>query len=411
VGPNIVMLTIGGELGGGAALLRLATLHLLNWLLSNEVKFGVRAYVGEGRNYDTTATGEDAARFKRLFAVSAPSAGGEYLSEKFDKFVEEARVEVLPGDVRRTDGGNVAADLIISEGDIKIKYNVYLRKDAIVLQFVSTDRSRAELAVRLLKLAGVTAEVKKEGGRDVWRIEATIDRLAAGREELRDAVRKVVEEVLKKGWVDEKKARRWLEKLEMGRTVREDRPKYYVGLARSGALDIRYRSTNLDSIVREAQWLRDMGLEEGRHFRVKMPEGGKAGYVSILNEGLAYAAWLSVRGKDEQQRKLAAEFVEYILRRAEEAGDAVSEKAREIVEEGKVRRSLTLEGFEKEVEVDGRKYVVKVIGGGAEFDKGRSGKKLLRIRITAEVGGVRSEYTITFGRYRRDNAANGLRHG
>ena len=41
--------------------------------------------------------------------------------------------------------------------------------------------------------------------------------------------------------------------------------------------------------------------------------------MNILREGLAYAAWLSVRGKDEQQ-KPAAEFVEYILQRAEEAG-------------------------------------------------------------------------------------------
>jgi len=39
---------------------------------------------------------------------------------------------------------------------------------------------------------------------------------------------------------------------------------------------------------------------------------------------------------------------------------------------------------------------------------GRSGKLLLRIRITAEVDGVRSEYTITFGRYGRDNAALGF---
>jgi hypothetical protein len=48
-----------------------------------------------------------------------------------------------------------------------------------------------------------------------------------------------------------------------------------------------------------------MGLKRGVHFSVKMPEGGKAGYVSILKEGLAYAARLSVRGKDEQQRELA----------------------------------------------------------------------------------------------------------
>ncbi len=48
------------------------------------------------------------------------------------------------------------------------------------------------------------------------------------------------------------------------------------------------------------------------------------------------------------------------------------------------------------------------VGGGAEFDEGRSGKTLLRIRITAEVDGVRSEYTITFCRYGRDNAVLGF---
>ena len=81
-------------------------------------------------------------------------------------------------------------------------------------------------------------------------------------------------------------------------------------------------------------------------------------------------------------------------------------KAEKIVDEGKARASLELKGFEKEVEVDGKKYVVKVIGGGAEFDEGRGGRKLLRIRITAEVDGVRSEYAITYGRYGR-NAAIG----
>ena len=45
VGPDVVRLIVGGELGGGAALLRLATLHLLNQLLPDELKFGVRTYV------------------------------------------------------------------------------------------------------------------------------------------------------------------------------------------------------------------------------------------------------------------------------------------------------------------------------------------------------------------------------
>jgi len=51
--------------------------------------------------------------------------------------------------------------------------------------------------------------------------------------------------------------------------------------------------------------------------------------------------------------------------------------------------------------------LVKVIGGGAEFNVGRSSKKLLRIKITAEVDGVRSEYTITYGRYRAGNEVKG----
>jgi hypothetical protein len=100
--------------------------------------------------------------------------------------------------------------LAISEAGVAVKYNVYLSEDAIELQFNSTDRSRVEFAACLLRLAGVSAEVKKkeDGKRDVWYVVATTDALAAGRRELRDAIRKVVE--------DEKKPRRWLEKLEGG---------------------------------------------------------------------------------------------------------------------------------------------------------------------------------------------------
>jgi hypothetical protein len=69
---------------------------------------------------------------------------------------------------------------------------------------------------------------------------------------------------------------------------------------------------------------------------------------------------LSVYGSG-RQLELAAEFVKYILRRAKEAGEEVYEKAKEIIEEGKARGSLRLEGFEKKVEVEGRRHMVKVI--------------------------------------------------
>ncbi len=402
VGHRLVVLAVGGELGGGAALLRLVALLLLNQLLSDKLKFGIRTYVARDRYYYIAATGEDAARLKRLLAVSAPSAGGGYLSPKFEEFVKEARVEVRPGNIRLTKKGRVAADLTISEAGIAVKYNVYLR-DEIELQFASTDRGRAELAARLLKLAGVSAEVRKEGGRDVWYVIATTDKLVAGREELRKAIVEIVETALARGWVDEKKAERRLDKLERRRMLREEWPKYLVKL-KDGTLMVRFGSTNPDSIEREAQRLREVSLVESRHFTVKMPEEGRYGYVSILKEGLVYAAWLSVHGSDKQ-RRLAAEFVEYVLRRAREEGKEVYEKAVEIVEEGRARGSLRLEGFEGVVEVGGREHVVKVIDGGAELEESWSGKKLLRIKITADVNGVRREYTITYGRYGRNNAA------
>ena len=229
-----------------------------------------------------------------------------------------------------------------------MKYNVYL-SDKIEVEFQPTDRSRVELAARLLRHVGVDAEVKS---------------------------------MLMEGW-----------------------PRYEVGLVES-ALRVIFGSTSPDSIAREVQRLGEMGLVEGRRFTVKMPGEGSDGYVSILRRGLERAAWLSVYGSGEQQ-KLAAEFVEYILQRAWEAGENVYEKAREVIEEGRARGSLTLKGFEREVEVNGREHVVKVISGGAELEESQSGKKLLKTKITAEVDGVRSEYEITFGRYGR-NAARGF---
>jgi hypothetical protein len=337
VGPWEIRLAVGGELGGGAALLRLATLHVLKELLPDELKFNARIYVKKDRYYDIATYGENAARLRRLLAVSAPSAGGGYLSEKFEEFVKDARVEVRldENSIRQTKKGRVAADLTLSEAGIDVKYNVYL-SDKIELEFQSTDRSRVELAARLLKLAGVGAEVKKVGGRDVWYIKAYTDMLAAGREELRNVLAKVVREAIARGWVDAGKAEGWLEELRRGRVPKEGWPKYEMGLSGSGALVVRFGSTNPNSIEQVAQRLEKMGLKRGVHFSVKIPEGGKRGYVRILKEGLAYAAWLSVNGS-KTQRELAAEFVEYILQRAEKEGENVRKKAEEIIEEGRAR--------------------------------------------------------------------------
>jgi hypothetical protein len=378
-----VELTVGGELGGGAVLLRLAALHLLNQLLPDELKFYARIYVKKDRYYDIGAYGENAARFMRLLAVSAPSAGGEYLSEKFDEFVEAARVEVrLDKDsIRRTKKGHVVADLIISEAGVAVKYNVYLRKDHILLQFVSTNRSRVELAAILLRHAGVTAEVEKVGGRDVWRVRATTDMLAAGRKELRDAVRKVVEEALDKGLVGEKKARRWLEKLERGMAVWEGK-KFEMRLV-EGALVVSFSSTNRESVGEVVREFKAMGLEEGVHFTVRW--GGGRGRVSLLAEGVRRLKWVSIHG-EEGQRRRAAEFLKFLEARAK--GGEVLRKLEALLEEGRSRGAFRLVGLEK----DG----VKVL----EVKTEEKGDKLY-VMIRAEIDGVEEKYKITFYRERR----------
>ena len=243
--------------------------------------------------------------------------------------------------------------------------------------------------------------------RDEWQVWATTNKLAAGRKELRDALTEAVRKAAESGWADAGKAERWLEKLERGLTLKEGWPRYNVRLTNSGALVVQYAPTNPEGIEREVQRLRAMGLEEGRHFAVKMPEGDKKGYVSILKEGLAYAAWLSIRGSEEQ-RRLAAEFVGYILERAKEEGGAVYRKAAEIVEEGRARGSLSLADVKGvEVEVEGKRHVVDVLGGGAQPEGGGSGRTLLRITIAAEIDGVKNDYTMTFSRRGADNVAMG----
>ena len=364
---------------------------------------------GTGSAIRVITSGGDAARLAGLYFLYGPPLleGDDRLkSHKLAGAMELSAKEALNirwEGLRLTKSG-VAADLIISEGDASVKYNIYLR-NKIGLYLESADRSRVELAARLLQRAGITTKVQKECGRDEWYVMVHTDMLAAGREELRKALAEIVEAAVKNGLMNASKAEGWLKKLEKGRVLKEGWPKYYVGLT-EGALEVKFSSTKPHKIEREAQRLREMGLVEGVHFTMKMPEDGGAGYLYILRKGLEYVAWLSVYGEGERQR-LAAEFVKYILRRAWEEGEEVYEKAKEIIEKGKAMGSLTLKGFEKRVEVGGREHVVKVIDGSAELKERQDGKTLLRIKITAEVDGVRREYAITYGRYQR-NAAVGF---
>ncbi len=93
--------------------------------------------------------------------------------------------------------------------------------------------------------------MKKVGDGNDWRFKAYADMLAAGREELRNALAEIVRRAMENDWVDAGKAEGWLKKLEEGRVLREGWPKHYMGLARSGALRVKFGSINPNSIERE----------------------------------------------------------------------------------------------------------------------------------------------------------------
>jgi hypothetical protein len=221
-------------------------------LAAYSIKAEVRRTVGA---FNVVVSGGDAARLARLyFLYGAPlfEEDERVINYKLAEAVElgAGGLSVSWERLRLTKNG-AAADLTISEGGAAFKYNVYLR-GAIELEFQSTNQSRAELAAHLLRLAGVSAEVKKESSRDEWHVYAYTDMLAAGREELRKTLAEFVREAVARRWVDAGKAERWLEKLEGGIMLKEGWPKYKVGLSGGGALEVRFSSTDPDSIRREA---------------------------------------------------------------------------------------------------------------------------------------------------------------
>ncbi len=101
--------------------------------------------------------------------------------------------------------------------------------------------------------------MKNVGDRDVWYVKTATDMLAAGREEVREALAEIVRRAVENGWVDEKRAKRWLEELEGGLTLINGWPRYHVGLV-EGALVVSFASTDPDSMEREKQRFRRWGL-------------------------------------------------------------------------------------------------------------------------------------------------------
>jgi hypothetical protein len=148
-------------------------------------------------------------------------------------------------------------------------------------------------------------------------------------------------------------------------------------------------------LEKEAKLLKEIGLVEGRHFTLKMPEDGKMGYLRIWTKGLEHIAWLSVYGS-ERQRELVKEFLERILRAAQIEGGDAYRRVKRAVDKGASRSFPTLKGLEKEAEG----HIVRVKEASVQNKDGR-----LKIAVAAEVDGINVKCVLSFIKMKKGGVA------
>jgi len=368
--------------------------------------YGVRPRAtSDGRAFKVVASNDDAVRLAQLYMLFSPPMLEEegFINHKLVEAVElgsKVSVRIEEGSWRRIKDG-AAVDLYISAGSVMGVFSLYLH-NKVVLIFRSTNREEVELGVRLLRLAGVETEVKKS--KDMWYVRTFTDQLAEGDEELRRGLIKAVEEALRRGWVDEQRARRWIEKFERGISTWEGY-KFSLKLTESGALEVSFKSTQRENIKSLKHKLETLGLRESEHFTVTWLEGGRLGYLYITREGIKEVAHIARHGP-EPQRLRAALLIEHLRKRAETKGGNVLQKLEELVREGESRGALSAEGLKAEVAIEweGDHIVIPVevrkLEAWEDEDK-------IRIKVKAVVDGVEGEWVMTFFRYGRTNAVIG----
>jgi hypothetical protein len=285
-------------------------------------------------------------------------------------------VEVVVGAVKS--GGRYArAELVIKAGGRQAKFSVEMSY-TVKIQFNSSNREAAEEAAQLLRQAGVDVELKsywdKSVNREKWYVKASIDKLAAARRQLREALAQVVRQAEEAGLLSREKAQSWLQKLLKLR--------FSALLDSRGALRVMYKSTSPLAVEYAAERLQRLGLRPGIHYRAKKPQGGGRGWVAITPEGLRHLAYLAAQAQDEQIRAEATQLLQQVKEAAK--GEA-RRRLEEEIEAGRSRGAAKLTGLK--------------IGDVAIHEaKAWIEKEQLRIWIRAEVGGAPLQKTITFTR-------------
>ncbi|AAL63574.1 paREP2b [Pyrobaculum aerophilum str. IM2] len=183
--------------------------------------------------------------------------------------------------------------------------------------FFNGAKEKAERLASILNALGANAEAKEyDGG---WRVDLTTDSITAiRRAEWLEAVRALVEELHKRGIVNEEQRDRLLKEIIAGPNTIEiagvELNVRQESVGKSKTLEVMYKPRSPTAFNAAVKALRDAGFVEGVHFTAKKPEGGVQGYVYIkLPAGL----W-----RLEELRRQGVDWADKALRRLEEIAKA-----------------------------------------------------------------------------------------
>ncbi|RFA93304.1 PaRep2b protein [Pyrobaculum aerophilum] len=248
-------------------------------------------------------------------------------------------------------------------------------------------REKAERLASILSALGAGAEVREYG--KYWRIRLTTDSITAiRRAEWLEAVRALVEELHRRGVINEEQKGRLLTEINAGPNVVEiagvEMSVRQEAAGKFKRLEIMYQPRSANAFDAAVKALRDTGFEEGVHIITKRPEGGEKGYIRLkLPAGLWRLVELSRQGVD---------WADKALRRLEEIAkargfyDLLEEYLRRAIEAETVDpRGLVAEDAER-----GIKAVIKDVRVMREGGRPR-------VVVEYEVGGDVKSFSFIWG--------------
>ena len=252
--------------------------------------------------------------------------------------------------------------------------------------FFNGAREKAERLASILNALGANAEAKEyDGG---WRVDLYTDSITAiRRAEWLEAVRALVEELHKRGIINEEQRDRLLKEIIAGPNIIEiagvELNVRQESVGKSKRLIIMYHPSSFTTFNTAVKALRDAGFVEGVHFTAKKPEGGVQGYVYIkLPAGL----WRLV-----ELRRQGVDWADKALRRLEEIAKArgFSEILEEYLKPAIEAETVDPRGLVVEVE-RGLKAVVRDVRVERDGDRPR-------VVVEYEVNGEAKSFSFIWG--------------